>query len=169
MRNLINITQRHSLLHAEFAGGKALLVFPICIWKRSFRKNGCGYGLRVRWPLPALKPVRAIDESIALLCFSISLEKILETELDNTRIHACGCNLPKRAIPQRRIGISKLGMVKGIVKLRPELEGMAFTYPCVFDERNIPVKLAGTLNNTHASIAPAGATAIDPAGWRCTE
>jgi len=70
-----------------------------------------------------LKPVRAIDEIIALLFLSISLEKILETELDNSRIHACGANLPKcHARRVRRIRIGELGMVKGIIKLRPELE-----------------------------------------------
>ena len=123
-------------------------------------------------PLPALKPVRAIDEIITLLFRSISLENILETELDNTGIHACGSNLPKRTgrvQRVRRAGIGELGMVKGIIKLRPELEGMTFTDPCVFDERNIPVELAGTLNNAHTGIAPAGAIAIDPTGWRCAE
>jgi hypothetical protein len=33
--------------------------------------------LAAEWPLPALKPVRAIDEIIVLLFRSISLEKIL--------------------------------------------------------------------------------------------
>ncbi len=119
-----------------------------------------------------MKPVRAINEIIALLFRSISLEKILETELDNTRIHACGGNLPKRASRiqrVRRTGIGELGMVKGIVELRPELERMTFTYPCVFDERNIPVKLARTLNNAHTRITPAGPIAIDTTGWSCTE
>jgi hypothetical protein len=87
-------------------------------------------------PLPALKPVRAIDKIIALLFLSISLEKILETELDNARIHACGVNLPKRAIlyAQLRNGIGELGLIERVVKLHPELEGMAFAYPCVFNE-----------------------------------
>lgn len=96
---------------------------------------------------------------------SIPLEDVLETELDNARVDRCGIDLPERAIPQRSVGISELRMIEGIVKLRPELEGMPFFYHRVFDNRNIPVKLTGTTSNTNAGIAPAPAIAIDPTGW----
>ncbi len=100
---------------------------------------------------------------------SISLEDVLETELDNARIDSCGINLPKRRIPQCSIGIPELGGVEGIVKLRPELEGMTFFYQGVLGKRDIPVKLAGTASNASSRIAPAGTITIDPTGWGLTE
>lgn len=121
--------------------------------------------------LGALEPSRAADG----LCYnSVNfnlLKNVLETELDNARIDGCGGDLPERIriIPPHGAGISELGGIKGIVKLCPELESMAFSYRCIFDNRNIPVKLAGTANNAYSRIAPSGAIAIDPAGWQRTE
>lgn len=100
---------------------------------------------------------------------SASLEDVLETKLDNARIDCGAINLPERAVPQRSVGIPELRVIKGIVKFRPELECMAFAYGRVLDNRDIPVKLTGTASNTSSRIAPPGAIAIDPAGWRRAE
>ena len=99
------------------------------------------------------------------------LENVLETELDDARVDACGSDLSERVgiIPQPSGGICELGSIKGIVKLRPELEGMTLSNRRVLDNRDIPVKLAGTTSNTNAGIAPSGAVAIDPTGWQCAE
>ena len=101
----------------------------------------------------------------------VALKKVFKPELDDARVYACGSDLPERVgeIPQPSGGICELGMVKRIVKLRPELEDMTFFYRGVLDNRDIPVKLAGTASNTYAGIAPSGAIAIDAAGWQCTE
>ena len=95
-----------------------------------------------------------------------SLENVLEAKLDNARIDGRAINLPERRILPSRVGIPELGSIKGIVKLGTELESMPFAYHCVFDNRNIPVKLAGTSNNASSGIAPANAIAN---GWYITE
>jgi hypothetical protein len=57
---------------------------------------------------------------------------------------ACAVDLPKRTAPYPGIGIPELRGVEGVVKFGPELKVMPFSYRCVFDERNVPVKLPGT-------------------------
>ena len=106
---------------------------------------------------------------IELLCVSVFLEKVLETELNNARIDACAGNLPKRRIPYRSIGISELRSIEGVVKLGPELEIVAFTYRGVFDDGNIPVMLAGTGNYAYTGISVAVAVAVDSACRRVAE
>lgn len=100
---------------------------------------------------------------------SISLEKILETELDNARIDGCSRNLPERLITPRSVGTRELWSIEGIVELSSELDSMAFFYHGILDNGNIPVKLAGTADNAYPGISISRAIAINPAGWQCAE
>jgi hypothetical protein len=104
-----------------------------------------------------------------ILPASVSLENILETELDNARADGGTGDLSERQVIPHSIGIGELGSIKGIVKLRPELEGVPFFYSRVLDNRNIEVRLAGTANNASTGIAPSGSIAINSTGWQCTE
>jgi hypothetical protein len=70
----------------------------------------------------------------AIVWASTSLEEVLETELDDTRIDGCGGDLSERCVTPRSVRTSELGSIKGIVKLCPELESMPFSYHCVFDK-----------------------------------
>src|SRR4030042_2845565 len=99
----------------------------------------------------------------------VSLKAVLQTELDDARVDTGAADLPQVAAAYPGTGIRELRMVEGIVKLGPELDRMPFSYFCILDQRDIPVKLAGPQYDAYPGIAEAGAVAIDPAGWRFSE
>jgi hypothetical protein len=67
---------------SEFAAEMLSWCFLFVSGKGDCEKTAAA--LAAERPLPALKPVRAIDAIITLLFRSISLENILETELDKS-------------------------------------------------------------------------------------
>ena len=98
-----------------------------------------------------------------------SSKNILKPELDNPGIDGGAADLPERGRGSRSIRIPELRRVKNIVEPGPELERVLFSYFGIFDDREVPVKLAGTKHGSHCGVAIGGAVAKNPTGRRATK
>ena len=93
---------------------------------------------------------------------NVRLEAVFQCELDHARIHVSRGDLSEGAGPDvgkgicgrsAEIRIGELGMVKRVEEFGTELNRVIFQDPDSFQNRYIPVELAGAINDTDPRIA----------------
>src|SRR5262245_21360766 len=99
---------------------------------------------------------------VFVFSYSIKLKTVFQRELDDTRVHAGGRDLSEVArphvgkgicAPSSVVRITELRMVEGVEEFGAELDRMILQDLDPFQNRDVPVELAGALNNTDTRIA----------------